>query len=192
MAHEAIIYEKRIIVPRRRRISKGLVQIFTGDGRGKTSAALGTILRALGHGMHVCVIQFMKGGFPYGEKKILEQLPNVKLATFGQKTFVDPKNVKEKERLEAKRALDAACEAIRCGQHDLVVLDEINVAAAWNLVDVEQVAKIIREKPNNVELILTGRYAPATLIDLADLITIMVNVKHPYDKGIGARKGIEY
>ena len=184
--------EKCINVPPHSHISKGLVQIFTGDGKGKTSAALGTALRALGHGMHVCIIQFMKGGFPYGEKKILVQLPNVKLEIFGQKTFVDPNNVKEKERLEAKRALDAACKALHCGKYDLVVLDEINVATAWNLVSVDEVVKVISEKPDNIELILTGRYAHPKLIDLADLVTIMVKVKHPYDSGVKSRKGIEY
>jgi cob(I)alamin adenosyltransferase len=184
--------QERVNVPRRSRLSRGLVQIFTGDGKGKTSAALGGLLRATGHGLHVCIIQFMKGGFPYGERRMLGHFPNVNFQAFGQKTFVDPNNVKANERLEGKKALDAACEAMYSGDYDLIILDEINVALAWNLVKLKDVEKLVSEKPKNVELILTGRYAHPRLIDLADLVTIMVKVKHPYDKGIKSRKGIEY
>jgi len=168
------------------------VKIFTGDGKGKTSAALGVTLRALGQGLKVFIVFFMKGSFPYGEQKALSQLPNVTFARFGQETFVDPSNVTEADKEEAKKALDAARKAILSKDYDIVILDEINVSVAWKLIDINEVIKLIQEKPEGVELILTGRYADEKLIDLADLVTNMTKVKHPYDKGILARKGIDY
>ncbi len=171
---------------------KGLVQIFTGEGKGKTSAALGVVLRALGHGLRVCIIAFMKGGYPYGEWEVLSKLPNVKISRFGFRTFTDPKEVRPEEIEQAKQALAAAREAVLGGNFDLVVLDEVNVAAAWKLVDVDDVVRLVRDKPPNVELILTGRYADARLVELADLVTECVKIKHPYDKGIPARAGIDY
>ena len=171
---------------------KGLVEIFTGDGKGKTSAALGVALRASGHGLKVFIICFMKGGFPYGERKALSQLPNIKFANFGLESFVDPNNVTEVEKEEARKALQMAKEVISSNEYDIVVLDEINVATAWNLISTNEVIKLIKEKPKNVDLILTGRYADDKLIELADLVTNMTKVKHPYDKGTLARKGIDY
>lgn len=168
------------------------MEVFTGDGKGKTSAALGTVIRALGHGLRVYIAFFMKGNFPYGEQKILSQLPNVTLATFGHEHFVDPTNVKEEEKAEARRAIQAARQAMISGNYDIVVLDEVNVAAAWKLIDTDEVIKLIKEKPEKVELILTGRYAAPKLLEVADLVTNMVKVKHPYDKGIVSRKGIEF
>jgi len=172
--------------------TKGLVEIFTGSGKGKTSAALGVILRALGHGLRVHIIFFMKGNFPYGERNMLPQLPNVSFQSFGHEHFVDPQNVKVEEREQASEALQAARAAIDSGKFDLVVLDEVNVAVAWKLIEVEDLLKLIDEKPQNVELILTGRHADQRLIERADLVTEMVEVKHPYQKGIKSRKGIEY
>jgi cob(I)alamin adenosyltransferase len=171
---------------------QGLVQVFTGDGKGKTSAALGVVLRALGHGLRVFIVFFMKGDYPYGEFCTLAKLPNVDVASFGFRSLTDPANIKPKEIEQAKQALATAREAMLNGNYDLVVLDEVNVAAAWKLIEVDEVARLIREKPRNVELILTGRHADAKLIELADLVTEMVKIKHPYDKGVSARKGIEY
>jgi len=172
--------------------TKGLVEIFTGSGKGKTSTALGMVLRALGHGLRVHIIFFMKGNYPYGERNMLPQLANVSFQSFGHEQFVDPQNVKSEEREQAGEALQAARAAIASGKFDLVVLDEVNVAVAWKLIEVEDLLKLIEEKPQNVELILTGRYADQRLIERADLVTEMVEVKHPYQKGIKARKGIEY
>jgi len=172
--------------------TKGLVEIFTGSGKGKTSAALGVMLRALGHGLRVHIIFFMKGNYPYGERNMLPQLPNVSFQSFGHEHFVDPQNVQVEEREQASEALQAARAAIDSGKFDLVVLDEVNVAVAWKLIEVEDLLKLIDEKPQNVELILTGRHADQRLIERADLVTEMVEVKHPYQKGIKARKGIEY
>lgn len=169
-----------------------MVEIFTGDGKGKTSAALGIAIRALGHNLRVLLVYFMKGGFPYGEQKILAQLQNVTFAKFGQLSFVDPNNIKEEEKEEARKALDTARKAMLGNDYDVVILDEVNVAAAWGLVDLKEVIKLIQEKPEKVELILTGRYADDKLIELADLVTNMTKVKHPYDKGILSREGIDY
>lgn len=169
-----------------------MVEIFTGDGKGKTSAALGITLRALGHGRRVYIAYFMKGDFPYGEQKVLSQLPDVTFARFGFETFVDPSNVKPEEKKEAQKALEAARKAMLSLAYDMVVLDEVNVAVAWNLINIDQVIKLISDKPEKVELVLTGRYADPRLIELADLVTDMVKVKHPYDKGILSREGIDY
>jgi len=172
--------------------TKGLVEIFTGSGKGKTSAALGVVLRALGHGLRVHIVFFMKGGYPYSERNTLDQLPNVSFRSFGHEHFVDPHNVKEEEKEQAREALQAAREAIASGGFDLVVLDEVNIAVAWNLLEVEDVLKLIDEKPQNVELILTGRHADQRLIERADLVTEMVEIKHPFEKGIKARRGFDY
>ena len=172
--------------------SKGLVYVFTGDGKGKTSAALGVVLRALGHGLRVHITYFMKGNYPYGERGILSQLPNVDFASFGSVEFVNEAKVKPEEIEQAKRALADAREAMLSGNYDLVVLDEVNLAAAWKLVELEEVLRLINDKPQNVELILTGRGADTKLIKVADLVTEMLKIKHPYEKGIKARKGIDY
>ena len=170
----------------------GLVEIFTGGGKGKTSAALGIVLRGLGHGLRVHIIYFMKGNFPYGEQRILAELPNVTFARFGFESFVDPTNVLPKEKEEAQKALESAREAMLSMEYDLVVLDEVNVAASWKLIDIEEVIKLVDDKPQKVGLILTGRYADPRIIEMADLVTEMMKVKHPYDKGILARKGIDF
>ncbi len=173
-------------------LSRGRVYIFTGDGKGKTSAAMGVVLRALGHEMRVHITYFMKGDYPYGERNILSKLPNVAVTTFGGKGFIDPASIKPEEIEQAKQALAAAREAMLSGNYDLVVLDEVNLAAAWKLVELDEVIRLINDKPQNVELILTGRQADTELIKLADLVTEMLKIKHPYDKGITTRKGIDY
>ena len=175
-----------------RKNGKGLVQIFTGDGKGKTTAALGTVLRASGHGLKVFVVFFMKGNYDYGEYSTLRQLPNVQIASFGFRCLTDPVNVKPEEKEQAKAALETARKAVISGKYNLVVLDEVNVALGFNLIELDDVIRLIKDKPSHVELILTGRRADSRLIEMADLVTEMVKVKHPFDKGIKARKGIEY
>jgi len=171
---------------------KGLVQIFTGNGKGKTTAALGTVLRAAGHGLRVFIVFFMKGDYAYGEYSSLAKLPNVEVSSFGFRKLTDPTNIKPEEREQAKLALASARDAILSGDYDLVVVDEINVALSYNLIELEDVIQLIKDKPSNVELILTGRYVDTKLVEMADLVTEMVKVKHPFDRGIKARKGIEY
>jgi cob(I)alamin adenosyltransferase len=171
---------------------QGLVQIFTGDGKGKTSAALGSIIRALGHGLRVFVIFFMKGEYPYGERNILSKLPDVTVVSFGSEEFVYPADIKTEQIAQAAQALNAAREAMLSGKYDLLILDEVLVAAAFKLVDVNDVARLIQDKPKKVELILTGRKADPKLVQMADLVTEMVKIKHPFDQGISSRKGFEF
>ena len=171
---------------------KGLVQVFTGNGKGKTTAALGTILRAAGHGLRIFIVFFMKGDYDYGEFSTLSRLPHVDVASFGFRHLTDPANIKPEEVEQARLALSAAREAVLSGNYDLVVLDEVNVALGFKLIELDEVVKLIKDKPPDVELILTGRYADTRLIEMADLVTEMVKVKHPFDKGIKARRGIEY
>lgn len=175
-----------------RPLRRGLVQIFTGDGKGKTSAAIGMAVRALGHGLRVYIGFFMKGDYPYGERSTLSKLPNVTVECFGAKGHVDPANTKPEEKEQAKRGLAAARKAMLSGNYDLVVLDELNLAVAWNLVELGEVLRLISDKPGGVELILTGRGADSRLVKSADLVTEMLKIKHPYDNGIKAREGIEY
>ena len=172
--------------------TKGLVQVFTGEGKGKTTAALGAVIRALGDGLRVYIVYFMKGSYPYGERNILSKLPNVTTASFGSLEFVNPASVKPEEKEQARQALAAAREAMLSGSYDLVVLDEVNIAVAWKLVELNEVMRLIRDKPPDVELILTGRQADTKLVQLADLVTECLKIKHPYDEGIMARQGIDY
>jgi cob(I)alamin adenosyltransferase len=172
---------------------KGLVQVFTGDGKGKTTAALGTVLRAAGHGFKILVIFFIKGESQQGEFKMLPTLPGVEIAKFGMHKWIrDVKNVSPEERAEAKAALEAAHEAITSGKYDIVVLDEINMAVYFKLITADDVIHLIKDKPAHTELILTGRRADSRIIEAADLVTEMKSIKHPYEKGIKAREGIEY
>lgn len=172
---------------------KGLVQVFTGSGKGKTTAALGTVLRAAGHGLKVFIVFFIKGQYDSGEFITLAKLPDVKFASFGLRQFIyKDKEINPEEKAQAKAALAAAREAITGGDYDLVVLDEINVAVYFNLIELEEVLQLIKDKPSHVELILTGRNADSRLIEVADLVTEMVKIKHPYDSGVKARKGIEF
>ena len=178
--------------PAKEKKAIGLVQIFTGNGKGKTTAALGTILRATGHGKRIFVVFFMKGEFPYGERTALLRLPNVEVASFGSMDFCNPQAIKPEETAQAKQALAAVREAMLSGRYDIVVMDEVDVAVAFNLITVDDVVALIKDKPAQVELILTGRYADDKLIEMADLVTEMVKIKHPLDRGIKARQGIEY
>ena len=174
------------------RLEKGLVQVYTGDGKGKTSAAFGLALRAIGRGLKVYVIQFIKGGFDYGELHIVDKLPNMKLAAFGRGKFITDVSPSGEDAKLAKEAFKLAAKVVNEGEYDIVILDEINVALNMKLVKVGDILKLIKTKPEHVELILTGRNAPAKLVDAADLVTEMKEVKHPYMKGVPPRKGIEY
>ncbi len=170
----------------------GLVQVFTGNGKGKTTAALGTVLRAAGHGLKIYIVFFMKGDYDRGEFTALAKFPNVEVSRSGFRKFVDPAHITPEEKEQARLALAAAREAVTGGRYDLVVLDELNVAVGYGLVGLDEVIRLIKERPSHVELIITGRHADQRLIEMADLVTEMVKVKHPYDRGVKARKGIEY
>ncbi len=174
------------------KLEKGFVQVYTGNGKGKTSAAFGLALRAIGRGLNVYIIQFIKGGFDYGESYVINKLPNLTLKAFGRGKFVTEKPPKKEDVKLAQEAFALAEEIIKQGKHDIVILDEINVALDLNLIEIERVLELIKKKPEHMELVLTGRYAPQEIIEKANLVTKMKEVKHPYNKGCKARKGIEY
>ena len=168
----------------------GLVHIYTGNGKGKTTAAFGLAVRMLGSGGRVIILQFMKAPKVYGEQKKIEECGAV-IESFGLPKFVHGKP--EPDDMEAaKRALTRAKEVVSGGEWDLVILDEICVALGFKMLDVEEVKELIRGKAPHTELVLTGRYCPEELFELADYVTEMKEVKHPYQRGILARRGVEY
>jgi cob(I)alamin adenosyltransferase len=173
-------------------LEKGLVQVYTGEGKGKTSAAFGLALRAIGRGLDVYVIQFIKGGFDYGELHIAKALPHFRLEAFGCGRFIDVGAPGEEDVVQARLALERASRVLEEGKHDILILDEVNVAMMYGLISVDDVLDLIARKPERVELVLTGRGAPGEIIEAADLVTEMGEVKHPFRRGIRARKGIEY
>ena len=176
-----------------KRLEKGLTQVYTGNGKGKTSAAFGLALRAIGRGLKVYVIQFIKGGFDYGELYVVKQLPNFKMAAFGRGKFITEMLPPTEQDVKlAREAFDLAQEVVSGSEYDVVILDEVNVALNLRLIGVDEVIHLIKNKPKHVELILTGRYAPPEVIEVADLVTEMREIKHPYTRGISPRKGIEY
>ena len=172
-------------------LDKGFIQVYTGDGKGKTGAAFGLALRAIGQGLRVCIVQFIKGGFDYGESHIAGKLPLLKIAAYGRGQFIKGKPTAE-DFVEAKKAFNHVKVAIQSGNFDIVILDEVNVAVHLGLLSAKDLIEVLREKPSKVEVVLTGRYASKEIIDIADLVTEMREVKHPYARGIQARKGIEY
>jgi cob(I)alamin adenosyltransferase len=174
------------------KLETGFVQVYTGDGKGKTSAAFGLALRAIGRGLRVYIIQFIKGGFDYGELYVVNKLPNLTLKAFGRGKFVTVKPPDADDVKSAREAFQLAKDVVQSGKYDMVILDEINVALDLELVSLEEVLKLIKSKPSKVELVLTGRHAPKEIVEVADLVTEMKEVKHPFSKGLQARKGIEY
>ncbi|UCE98524.1 MAG: cob(I)yrinic acid a,c-diamide adenosyltransferase [Dehalococcoidia bacterium] len=170
-----------------------MVAIFTGDGKGKTTAAIGTVVRAAGHGFRACIICFLKGkDYIHGENSILSKLPNVTLTNFGQAGWVNRENINPEHKKQAGLALAAAKEAINSDKYDIIVLDEINITIDLGLIDLDKVIKLIKDRPKKMELILTGRYANPKLLQMADLVTEMKNIKHPFMRGVTARRGIDY
>lgn len=174
-------------------VDKGLISIFTGDGKGKTTAAIGTAIRAAGHGFRVFIAFFAKGDEYYrGEANALSRLPNITVTSCQRKGWIDKGNITADDIELAKSILAAAREAMLSGDYNLIILDEINIATNYGLVNLEDVIEFINDKPRNVELILTGRYAKPELVQMADLVTEMNVVKHPFNKGIKAHRGIDY
>jgi len=174
----------------RRRLSRGYIQVYTGDGKGKTTAALGLALRASGHGLRTYIGQFMKGQ-RYGELDALRDHPYITIEQYGDVRCIRREEVTPEHVAQAHRGLERAREAMLSGRYDLVVLDEVNVAIWFGLLDVEEVLALLDERPEGVELVLTGRRAPRELIARADLVTEMREVKHYYQQGVTARRGIE-
>lgn len=174
------------------RLENGLVQVYTGNGKGKTSAAFGAALRAVGRGLKVYIIQFIKGGFDYGELHIAEKLPNLKLTAFGRGKFITEIPASKEDVKIAREAFAHAKKVVESGKYDMVILDEINVVLNLKMIEINDTLSLINSKPKHVELILTGRNAPPQIVEVADLVTEMKEVKHPYSQGVPPRKGIEY
>jgi cob(I)alamin adenosyltransferase len=173
-------------------MKKGLIQVYTGNGKGKTTAALGLALRAVGHGMKVLVVQFMKGNVQYGELESAKKLfPNLTIKQVGREKFISKPNPDPKDLQLAQEGFSIAKNAIQNKEYDIVILDEINLAIDYGLIPVNDLLQIIDSKPDSVELILTGRNVNREILQRADLVTEMVDRKHYYDKGVPAREGIE-
>lgn len=174
---------------------RGLIIVYTGKGKGKTTAALGIVMRAVGHGMKVAMIQFIKGEWYYGELTSSKRLePEFELVAAG-KGFVgiiDDDHPREDHQNAACVALELAREKILSGSFDIVILDEINYAAKLGLVSENEIMQLVELKPEKTTLVLTGNYAPEALIRAADLVTEMREIKHPYQQGIKAKRGIDF
>ncbi|MCL4322453.1 MAG: cob(I)yrinic acid a,c-diamide adenosyltransferase [Deltaproteobacteria bacterium] len=177
----------------RKALEVGLVQVYTGNGKGKTTAALGQALRASGHGLKSVIIQFLKGGSYSGEFKAIEKCsPLIKIYQVGRPFFIDKKNIPQKDIELNREGLTLAID-IATGKNDIsiLILDEINVALNLGIIKTKEVINLIKNKRPDIELILTGRNAPKEIIDIADLVTEMNEIKHYYSKNIPSRTGIE-
>jgi len=174
---------------------EGLVIVYTGNGKGKTTAALGMALRAIGYDHKVCMLQFIKGSWHYGEMDSSKKLePNFELIAIG-KGFVgilDDSSPREEHEKYAAEALKICRGKIFSENYNVVILDEVNYAINLGLIDVQDIIKIIKEKPANLDLVLTGNHAKDEIIELADLVTEMKEIKHPFKSGIKAKKGIDF
>ncbi len=169
-----------------------MIQVYTGDGKGKTTAALGQALRALGHGWKVYMVQFMKGR-TYGELITCRDcLPGMVIEMSGRDEFVKKGAPEEIDVRMAREGLEKARKAIASGDYQMVILDEINVAVDYGVLQLDEVMDLLKTSPPEVEIICTGRYAPQELVELADLVSEVKEVKHHYQKGVHMRKGIEF
>ncbi len=175
--------------------SIGLLIVYTGDGKGKTTASLGMCVRAIGYGWRICLIQFVKGSWKYGELKGLKRLePNVELHVIGEGFvgIVDDDKSFEVHRQAAQKGVELAIEKMTSGQYQLVILDELNVARSLGLVTQEELEQIVGARGEKLNLVITGRGATDWLTERADLVTEMKEIKHPYRKGILAQKGVDW
>ena len=169
---------------------KGLVIVNTGNGKGKTTAALGLAFRALGHGFRVLMVQFIKGSWKYGELESAKKFENFTLIPMGRGFVSTDGKIAEEDRKAAGEALSYAQAHMK--DYDMVILDEVIYAIGFGLIDVKEVVNLIKEKPAGVHLVLTGRNAPEEILERADLVTEMREIKHPYQKGIKAQRGVEF
>ena len=177
-------------------MKKGLIQVYTGEGKGKTTAAVGQAIRARGRNQKVLFAQFLKNKEGSAETSILERL-GIKVMAGGGKYKVFPleklpEKTKEKVKSELSRLLEKIKKEIKRNEYDLLILDEINVALHAQLTEEETILDFLRDKPSSLEIVLTGRYAPPAISRVAHLVSEIIKIKHPYDEGIGTRKGIDY
>jgi len=176
-------------------MKKGLTIVITGNGKGKTTAAFGLALRSAGHGMKVCIVQFMKGKIPSGEIKAIAKIsPDVDLYISGTGFFEITGDVhtKEEHKKSAQKALAYAKKKIQTCLFDMIILDEINIAIKLGLLELNDVVRIIKDKPFPLHLVMTGRDAPRDIIELADTVTEMKEIKHPYTEGSSPVRGIDF
>ncbi|MEJ2658505.1 MAG: cob(I)yrinic acid a,c-diamide adenosyltransferase [Desulfobacterales bacterium] len=169
---------------------KGYIHIYTGDGKGKTTAALGLAIRAAGYGMKTYIGQFMKGQH-YGELTALRDFPCITIEQYGDVECVHREEITQKHKDQAQQGLKRAQEVMLSDQYDIIILDEINVAVWFNLITIHQVLELLSNRPEHAEIILTGRRAPKALVEIADVVSEMREIKHYYHRGITARTGIE-
>lgn len=172
-------------------LEKGFIHIYTGNGKGKTTAAIGLGIRATGEGLKVYMIQYMKGR-RYSESDALKNMKNFTVVQFGRDEFVSKENPEQIDIDLARKGFEHAKEIIKNGEHDLIILDEINVAVDFKLIPLKDVLKLMDEKPEKVELVLTGRYVHPDMVKQADLVSEILEIKHPYQNGIQSRKGIDW
>lgn len=173
---------------------QGSIIVLTGEGKGKTTSALGMAMRAVGHGFRVAFLQFIKGNWKYGEMEAAKRLePELELRPLGEGfVHVDPENPDPKDVGVARKAWEVAKEKILSGDYFMVVLDEINYAISYGLLDPKEVIEVLKKRPPHVHVVLTGRDAHPDIVAIADLVTDMREVKHPFSQGVVSRKGIEY
>ncbi|RJR42358.1 MAG: cob(I)yrinic acid a,c-diamide adenosyltransferase [Desulfobacteraceae bacterium] len=174
--------------------AKGLVMVFTGNGKGKTTAAMGMAFRAAGHGHKILMIQFIKGSRDYGELHAVEKLaPGFQIVPMGR-GFIrfDQQRPNEEDRKAARDALGFSKEMIESGGYHMIILDEVNNAISYGLLDLGEVLDVIRRKPESLHLVLTGRNVRPEIVEAADLVTEMKEIKHPFHNGIKAQKGVEF
>ncbi len=172
-------------------LKKGLIHVYTGNGKGKTTAAIGLGVRAAGDGLKVLMIQFMKGR-RYSELDALQQIKNFTVVQFGRDEFVSKEKPAQVDIDLAQKGLAFAKDVIHNQSYDVVILDEMNVALDYQLIAVDDVLQLLREKPESLELVLTGRYASPEIIKHADVVSEILEIKHPYQKGVQSRKGIDW
>jgi len=173
------------------RSEMGLVHIYTGNGKGKTTAALGLAVRATGRGKKVLMVQFMKSPGVYGEWNTAKIMPGFEIRATGLNCLINADKPEPEDIHAAQEALKMAAEEMASGRYDLVILDEVNVAIKWGLITTKQVLEAVQNRKEGVEVVMTGRYAPKELREIADYITEMRCIRHPYEKGVLARNGVE-
>ncbi len=170
----------------------GKVHIITGPGKGKTTGAFGLAMRAAGHGLRVCVVQFMKTGDTTGEVLAANRVRGIHVVQFGTGRWIDLRNISPDDKVAAASGMHRVEEIMTGHECDMVILDEINVAVAFGLVDIKELMKVLKNRRKGIEVVLTGRNAPRELVEYADYVSVIENTKHPYDKGMKARKGVEW
>lgn len=171
---------------------KGLIMVHTGKGKGKSTAGFGVVFRALGHGMKVGIVQFVKGAWQTGERHVLEKFPDLVTITAMGEGFTWETQDRQRDIAAARTAWDKAAAMILSGDYDVVLCDELNIVLRYDYLPLEEILDVLRRKPEMTHVIITGRNAKDELIEMADLVTEMEMVKHPFRSGIKAQKGIEF